>query len=267
MSEPVLAVSGLDVSFVQYAKGLRTRTVPGISGLDLDVAEGEILAVLGASGSGKTLLAQAILGILPHNARTGGEILFRGSRLTPARRGRVLGREISYIPQLVTSLDPLMPVGAQVRIGLDPAIAERERRRLFARYDLQHHVARHYPHQLSGGMLRRVLFATSVRDTVRLIIADEPTPGLHTEAVEEVLRHLRELAASGVAVLLITHDIRSAVSVARRVAVMNQGRLVTLETADAFTGDGADLRHPFARDLWRALPQNQFSPGGTEWHS
>ncbi|WP_062436856.1 ATP-binding cassette domain-containing protein [Herbidospora daliensis] len=264
MSEPILSISGLDVSFVQYARGLRTRTVTGITGLDLEVAEGEILAVLGASGSGKTLLAQAILGILPHNARTGGDIVFRGSRLSPARRERLLGREISYIPQSVTSLDPLMPVGAQVRIGLDPAVAEHERRRLFARYDLPDQVAGLHPHQLSGGMLRRVLFATGVRDTVRLLIADEPTPGLHAEAVAEVLGHLRELAAEGVAVLLITHDINAAVSVARRVAVMNQGHLVTVEAADAFTGDGERLRHPFARDLWRALPQNRFSPGGTE---
>ncbi|GAA3446368.1 ATP-binding cassette domain-containing protein [Planomonospora venezuelensis] len=266
MNTPILTVSELDVSFTQYASGLRTRTLTGIAGLNIEVREGEILAVIGASGSGKTLLAQAILGILPRNADVTGEIRFRGERLTAARRRRTLGREISYIPQSVTNLDPLMPVGEQVRIGLDPKTAHQEQSRLFARYGLASEAARLYPFELSGGMLRRVLFATSVRDTVRLIIADEPTPGLHAEAVEEVLRHLRELAADGVAVLLITHDIVSAVSVAERVAVMNGGRLITVEPAAAFTGDGDGLGHPFARDLWRALPQNRFSIGGVEWH-
>ncbi|MBG0822520.1 ABC transporter ATP-binding protein [Planomonospora sp. ID91781] len=265
MNTPILTVSDLGVGFIRYAGGLRTRTVPGITGLDLEVREGEILAVLGASGSGKTLLAQAILGILPHNAHVTGEIRYRGERLTAARRRRTLGREISYIPQSVTNLDPLMPVGGQVRIGLDPKTAEQEQRRLFARYGLADEAARLYPFELSGGMLRRVLFATGVRDTVRLVIADEPTPGLHSEAVAEVLRHLRELAADGVAVLLITHDILSAVTVAERVAVMNGGRLVTVESASAFTGEGDGLGHPFARELWRALPQNRFSAGGVEW--
>ncbi|MBB2915389.1 peptide/nickel transport system ATP-binding protein [Streptosporangium becharense] len=266
MSTPILTVSELNVSFIQYASRLRTRTVTGVADLDLEVREGEVLAVIGASGSGKTLLAQAILGILPRNADVTGEIRFRGERLTAARRRRTLGREISYIPQSVMNLDPLMPVGKQVRIGLDPKTARQEQRRLFARYDLASEVAGLYPFELSGGMLRRVLFATSVRDTVRLLIADEPTPGLHAEAVEEVLRHLRELAAAGVAVLLITHDILSAVSVAERVAVMNGGRLVTVESASAFTGEGDRLSHPFARDLWRALPQNRFSVGGVDWH-
>jgi peptide/nickel transport system ATP-binding protein len=266
MNTPILTISDLNVSFIQYASRLRTRTVTGIAGLDLEAREGEILAVIGASGSGKTLLAQAILGILPRNAHVTGGIRFRGERLTAAKRRRTLGREISYIPQSVTNLDPLMPVGKQVRIGLDPKTAQQEQRRLFARYGLSRETAGLYPFELSGGMLRRVLFATSVRNTVRLLIADEPTPGMHAEAVEEVLRHLRELAADGVAVLLITHDILSAVTVAERVAVMNRGRLVTVESASSFTGEGDGLGHPFARELWRALPQNQFSVGGVEWH-
>ncbi|MGI5286463.1 ATP-binding cassette domain-containing protein [Nonomuraea polychroma] len=265
MSTPILRVSDLNVSFTQYARRLHTRTVTGIAGVDLEVREGEVLAVIGASGSGKTLLAQAILGILPHNADVTGEIRFRGELLTAARRQRTLGREISYIPQSVMNLDPLMAVGKQVRIGLDPKTAHQDQRRLFDRYGLASEAAGLYPFELSGGMLRRVLFATSVRDTVRLLIADEPTPGLHAEAVEEVLRHLRELAEDGVAVLLITHDIVSAVAVAERVAVMNGGHLITVEPASAFTGEGDRLSHPFARDLWRALPQNQFSVGGAEW--
>ncbi|RAY12293.1 ABC transporter ATP-binding protein [Actinomadura craniellae] len=267
MTPPLLSLDDLSVGFTRYTGVARTRTVTGVTSLSLDIAPGEILAVIGASGSGKTLLAQAILGILPANATVSGRITFDGTPLDERRLRKLRGREISYIPQSVNNLDPLMTVGKQVRIGLDPPTAREWQRALFSRYGLADDVARRYPFQLSGGMLRRVLFATSVRDTVRLVIADEPTPGLHADAVAEVLRHLRELAEGGASVLLITHDIFAATAIARRVAVMHEGALRTVEAASAFTGDGDDLEHPFARALWRALPQNQFSPGSEPWRS
>lgn len=261
MTPSLLSLEDLSVGFTRYSGAARVRTVTGVTSLSLDIAPGEILAVIGASGSGKTLLAQAVLGILPANATVSGRILFDGKPLDERRLRTLRGREISYIPQSVNNLDPLMTVGRQVRIGLDPRTARDRQRALFARYGLADEVGGRYPFQLSGGMLRRVLFATSVRDTVRLVIADEPTPGLHADAVAEVLRHLRELSESGASVLLITHDIFAALAVARRVAVMHAGELLTVEEASAFTGDGDGLKHPFARALWRALPQNQFSPG------
>lgn len=260
----LLSLDELSVSF-QRSVGLSgSRTVTGIRDVTLDVGHGEILSVVGASGSGKTLIAQAVLGVLPGNASVGGEIRFDGGRLDSRRLARLRGSEISYIPQSVSNLDPMMTVGRQVRIGRDPRTALSEQRELFERYGLAEEVAARYPFQLSGGMLRRVLFATSIRDSVRLVIADEPTPGLHQEAVDEVLRQLRELAAGGCAVLLITHDIIAALAVSERVAVMDSGRLLSIESSADFRGDGAELRHPFSRGLWRALPQNQFSPEGSD---
>ncbi len=263
----LLSLEDLSIGFTRYTGLTRSRTVSGVTSLDLDIAPGEILAVIGASGSGKSLLAQAILGVLPANAAVSGRILFDGAPLDERRLRTLRGREISYIPQSVAALDPLMTVGGQVRIGLDPRTARDRQRALFSRYGLAEDAARRYPFQLSGGMARRVLFATSVRDGVRLVVADEPTPGLHADAVAEVLRHLRELSEGGASVLLITHDIFAAIAVARRVAVMHAGELLTVEDSSAFTGDGGELRHPFARTLWRALPQNDFSPEGRPWHS
>jgi peptide/nickel transport system ATP-binding protein len=264
MNTALLDITALSVSFTQYAGAFRTRTVHVVEDLNLDIGPGEIVAVIGASGSGKTLLAHAVLGILPANATVTGTIRYRGKELTRSDLRRILGREISFIPQSVTYLDPLMPVGKQVRIGLEPASAGQVQRRLFRRYGLDEQVGKQYPFQLSGGMLRRVLFATSVREGVRLVIADEPTPGLHPEAMEEILLHLREIAEEGAGVMLITHDIISAAKIAHRVAVMRSGRLVTVEEAAAFTDAGDRLKHDYARQLWRALPQNDFWQEGEE---
>ncbi|MGB3375971.1 MAG: ATP-binding cassette domain-containing protein [Microbacterium sp.] len=256
---PLLNLRGVSVTFTRPDGISRVRALPGVADLDLDLPAGEILSIVGASGSGKSMLAEAVLGLLPRNATLTGEVRYRGEPLDQDRLERLRGAKISYIPQSVRNLDPLMTVGAQVRIGLDSATAGEQQQALFARYGLSPDVARQYPFQLSGGMLRRVLFATSIRDGVELVVADEPTPGLHEGAVDEILGHLQEIAAAGASVLLITHDIFAALRVSQQVAVMQQGRLVTTESAAAFHGGGEELQHPFARELWRALPQNAFA--------
>lgn len=263
MTEPLLSLTDLTVGFTQYTGplGLRARTAPAVEDVALSVASGEILAVIGASGSGKSLLAHAVVGILPAAATVSGRIEYAGEPLTPGRLQRLRGREISFIPQSVNYLDPLMPVGRQVRLTLPRERAARIQRDLFTRYQLDEAVSRQYPHELSGGMLRRVLFATSVTETMRLLIADEPTPGLHPAALQEVLSHLRSLADGGAGVLLITHDLVSAAAIADRVAVMRSGRVVTVESAASFTGSGEAIRHEYARRLWRALPQHDFWKG------
>ena len=115
-----------------------------------------------------------------------------------------------------------------------------------------------YPFQLSGGMLRRILFATSVRTGIKLIIADEPTPGIHPEALEAVLQQLRRFADEGIAVMLITHDIMSAVKIADYVTIFNEGENIETAPITAFSGNGAALTTDYAKRLWRALPQHDF---------
>lgn len=256
---PLLEVKDLSVSFTQYTNGFSRRVLRPLEAVNLRVARGKVTAILGASGSGKSLLAHAILGILPENAQMTGYIHYDGAPLDAAARTHMLGKEVSFIPQSVNYLDPLVKVGAQVRIGLKKGREHHDQEALFQRYGLEQRAGALYPFQLSGGMLRRVLFASSVRETVRLVIADEPTPGIHHDALQEVLGHLSEMAARGVAIIMITHDIMAARQVADDVVIMRDGQMIDTEKAAHFEGDGALLNHPYSRALWRALPENDFA--------
>ncbi|MEL7567054.1 MAG: ABC transporter ATP-binding protein [Dehalobacterium sp.] len=257
---PVLEVNDLSVSFLQYQTGLRQRMLKVISDLNVSIYEGEIMAVVGSSGSGKSLLDHAILGILPKNAFVSGSLLYQGQLLSPERQKELRGREIALIPQSVNYLDPLMRVGAQVRMAVRSGNPAEEQRKAFRRYSLDQKAESLFPFQLSGGMARRVLVSTAVVSSAKLIIADEPTPGLHPEVVTEALNHLRRLADEGCAVMLITHDIGTALAVADKIAVFYAGTTVEVSLAADFKGRGEALRHPYTKALWRALPQNEFIP-------
>lgn len=257
---PLLEVRDLSVSFTQYVGGLRQRSLKVITGLDITVAKGEILAVVGSSGSGKSLLAHAILGILPRNAVVEGTMLYGGRPLTAKGQAALRGREIALIPQSVSYLDPLMRVGTQVRTAVQNGDKKAAQRAVFGRYCLDTCAEDLYPFQLSGGMARRILVSTAVVSGATLVIADEPTPGLHPAVVKETLGHLRQLADDGCAVMLITHDITAALDVADRIAVFYAGSTVESAPISDFAGTGEALRHPYSKALWKALPQNEFEP-------
>jgi peptide/nickel transport system ATP-binding protein len=249
----MLEVKNLSLSFRMYGGAFNRRDLQVISNLNITVRAGEILAVAGSSGSGKSLLAHAILGILPKNAILGGEMNWNGEPLTAARQRKLRGREIALVPQSVTYLDPLMRVGRQISKD-NAAVAE-----LFDRYHLKSEVARQFPHELSGGMTRRVMISAALAGNPKLVIADEPTPGLSLHLAEHAMKHCREIADGGAAVLLITHDIDLAIRFSDRIAVFYAG--TTVETANASDfGDEKLLRHPYSRALRRAMPQNEFAP-------
>lgn len=257
----MLTISDLSIHFRRRNRDTGPRHLQAIRHLDLDVRAGEIMAVVGESGSGKSLLAHALLGILPSNAQVEGRMIFKNSALTPERQQHIRGKNIALIPQSVTYLNPFRRVGRQVEraaalAGLRPDQAASARDQAFARYALGPDAAARYPHQISGGMARRVLTATATTGDAELLVADEPTTGLDQNAIRESLAHLRQLADSGKAVLLITHDITAALSIADRVAVFLHG--TTVEIANAADFENATLRHPYTRALWRALPQNDF---------
>ena len=256
--EPLLQVKCLSISFSQYTRGTRRASLPVIRDLTFSMESGQVTAVVGSSGSGKSLLAHGILGILPYNSTMEGEILYRGEPLTPRRLEAVRGREIALVPQGVTYLDPLMEVGPQIRRGRRDGAARAESRAVLARYGLGPEVEGRYPFELSGGMARRVLIAAAVAERPKLVIADEPTPGLDAQAAERILGHLRELAREGAGVLLITHDLELALTVAQRVLVLYGGEVV--EEADAADFPAGRTRHPYTGALWRAMPRNGFHP-------
>ncbi len=264
--DSLLEIHDLSISFCVYSHGLKQTDLQVISDLYLTVYPGEIIAVAGSSGSGKSLLASAVLGILPGNAAVQGHLHYKGRELTPERQERLRGSEIVLIPQSTAYLDPLMKVGAQVDghiraiTSADHSIREYKRRRIFERLGLPRKTEQLYPFQLSGGMARRVLVSTALMTDAQLVIADEPTPGMSLEQAVEAMRLFREMADEGKAVILITHDIDLAFETADRVAVFYAGTTVETAPASDFKNGPDFLRHPYSKALWHALPQNGFQP-------
>lgn len=260
VSKPILSVQDLSVSFRMYDAGLEQCDLKVISNLSIEVKPGEILAIAGSSGSGKSLLAHAVMGLLPTNATTTGHMTFEGEALTQERKKRLRGKEIALVPQSVAYLDPLMKVISQVSTGKEGADFFKKQKEVFRRFHLEEKVEQYYPFQLSGGMARRVLVSTAVLSDAKLIIADEPTPGLDLEMAMEALACFRELAEEGKAIILITHDIDLAFHIADRIAVFYAGTTVELADAKDFQTGMEALRHPYSKALWNALPQNAFVP-------
>ena len=257
--ETLLEIHDLSVSFRMYDGALEQKELQVISDLHLTVRPGEIVAVAGSSGSGKSLLASAILGILPANATVRGHLHYKGRELTKELQTQLRGSEIALVPQSVAYLDPLMKVGKQADGHKKPRPTER-RRSLFRRFSLPEKTENLYPFQLSGGMARRVLVSTALITEAELVIADEPTPGMSLDQALEALQMFREMADAGKAVILITHDIDLAFEFADRVAVFYAGTTVeSAPAADSRNGPDA-LRHPYSKALWHALPQNSFRP-------
>ncbi|NLW78262.1 MAG: ABC transporter ATP-binding protein [Ruminococcaceae bacterium] len=265
---PLLEVDGLWVRFGRTRGRFAQGQLEAIRDLSLTVRAGEIVAVVGASGAGKSLLAQAVMGLLPTGATMGGALRYKGQPLTPKRQRQLRGREMALVPQAITWLDPLMRVGPQVRGGDNrPQQAERQRA-VFARLGLAPQTERLYPFQLSGGMARRVLLSTAVIGTAQLLIADEPTPGMAPGQAAEALGILRQLAHDGRGVLLITHDLELAVRFAGSIVVFYAGTTVEEALAADFAAGPAALRHPYSQALWRALPQNGFeATAGSQPHA
>jgi peptide/nickel transport system ATP-binding protein len=261
----LLSVQDLSVTFRRVEPGGQVARIPVLRHASLDLGQGEIVAVVGSSGAGKSILAHAILGVLPGNAQVHGRILFRGQELTPDRLAAIRGREIALVPQSISFLDPLVKAKHAVQLAARRAGLDKEQARLaqtdaFARLGLSPDAGDRYPFELSGGMSRRVLLAMATVGNPSLLVADEPTPGLHEEAVRESLARLRSLADAGKGVLLISHDIVSCLTIADRVAVFLDGEVVEIVSAAAFSQNGTRLSHPYSRTLWNALPQSAFTP-------
>ena len=245
--ETVLKIEHMNIVFTQYDRGMHQTELPVIRNLDVEVRRGEVVAVAGSSGSGKSLLAHGVMGVLPYNARMGGDIQYLGEKLTKERIEKLRGKEIVMVPQSISSLNPLMKIGPQIRKGKkDPASQEKLKA-----------IFRRYPFELSGGMNRRVLISTAVMEEPRLVIADEPTPGLDKKTAKRAMEHFRNLADMGAAVLVITHDLELALETVDRIAVFYGGTTIEEARAEDFQRE-ENLRHPYTKALWRAMPRHGF---------
>lgn len=250
------------------------RDVAAVSDASFDLAPGECLALVGESGCGKSVLASALLGLLPANAQTRGTArlaagapaldLLAADERTLARTVR--GRLVGLVPQSPAAhLTPVRTVRAQleetVRALTDTP--RRERRAVAeaaagrAAFPAGH--LDRFPHELSGGLAQRAATALALIGDAPLLLADEPTTGLDRELVDRTADELRRHADAGKALLLITHDLAAARRVADRVAVMYAGRIVETASAARFFGSPGP-RHPYARGLLDALPEREFTP-------
>jgi oligopeptide/dipeptide ABC transporter ATP-binding protein len=259
MTESLLSIRGLSV-------GLRRRreTVELIRGVDLDVAPGEKLGIVGESGSGKTLTMLSVLQLLPAQLRIlGGEVDFGGEdllRVDAERLRQVRGGEVAMVYQdQMSSLNPLLRIGAQIEETLHAHGVHGDRAAARAREVLGHvglpdpeRVESSYPHELSGGMLQRVMIAMSLSTSPRALIADEPTTALDVTIQQQILELVERLhAETGMAVVWVTHDLGVVARLVERVAVMYAGRIVELaSTRDIFTRPS----HPYTAALLASLP-------------
>ncbi|MTD12368.1 ATP-binding cassette domain-containing protein [Nakamurella sp. YIM 132087] len=257
---PTLQIQDLEIT---AATGSGTTTL--VEGFTLSVAPGEIVGLIGESGSGKTTIARSIIGLLDKNVSvSGGSIGLNGTTIRNADENHthgLRGRSIGMVFQNATgSLDPLMRIGTQllevVRV-VQPALKKRAADELvrttladmgFA--DVQR-VMRSYPHQLSGGMNQRVAIALAVVNRPALIIADEATSALDVTTQAGVVKVLQGLAATGISLVFVTHDLLLASEICDRIAVLEKGRLVELDNAVDLV---AHPREPYTKALLDAIP-------------
>lgn len=262
LTDPVLSVRGLSVEFTT-----RDGVVPAAQDVSFDVAAGSTLAILGESGSGKSVTAQTVMNLIetPPGRVTAGQILFEGEDLLTmdaAHRRAVSAEGIAMVFQdSLSALNPVYTVGSQiaellrVRRGLtrkrawDGAVELMARVRIPAAAER----AKDYPHQFSGGMRQRIMIALAIALEPKVLIADEPTTALDVTVQAQIMELLVQLQReTGMALILITHDLGVVAEVADRIAVMYAGRIIERGSIFELFENAA---HPYTRGLLRSMPR------------
>ena len=260
--QPLLSVQDLRVRFAT-----EEGPVFAVNGVSFDLAAGEIIALVGESGCGKSVTAMAVPGLLAPTATVTGRILLEGRdllELDPKELRAVRGKDISFVFQEpMTSLNPAFTVGKQIREvlqrheGLSKKAAQARAVELLqlVRIPAPERRVDEYPHQLSGGMRQRVMIAIAVACGPKVLVADEPTTALDVTIQAGVLDILRDLRDElGTAIVLITHDLGVVADLADRVVVMYAGRPVEqAEVHELF----AHPQHPYTNGLLGAVPHRE----------
>ncbi|WP_294923747.1 ABC transporter ATP-binding protein [uncultured Paracoccus sp.] len=260
--EPILDVADLRIAFRSAGK-----SIPAVRGLSFNLRRGEILALVGESGCGKSATAQAVMRLLPEPPAeiAGTHALFEGRdllRLSEAEMRNIRGNRISMIFQdPLSTLNPVMKVGDQIAevfvrhkgMGWDAARKEAVRMLDLVRIPEAARRASDYPHLFSGGMRQRVAIATAIAARPSVLIADEPTTALDVTIQAQILELIRSLQREEeMAVLFITHDMGVVAEIADRMVVMNGGQAVESGTTEAIF---ADPREAYTRTLISAVPR------------
>lgn len=234
-----------------------------VTDASFSVPEGKRTIVIGETGSGKSVLLLAILGLLPRSAQLSGSICFDGrelTKLTQRQMNAVRGAQISYIPQgSGNGLNPLYTVGHQIdetirKHNRVPArTARRRTEALLERFGIEEPARRatDYPFAFSGGMRQRALIAMGISANARLVLADEPTKGLDHRRIRTVIDAFHRL--DGRTLLCVTHDLRLAKALADQVVVMYASQQIESGPGEAFFSEPL---HPYSRAMLDALPEN-----------
>lgn len=266
-------------------RGLRTSfgNTEVLHGVDLEIRRGEVLTLIGESGSGKSVLARSILGLAGKNARTTGVIEFNGTNLldlTDAEMHKMRGADIGIIVQdAMAALNPMRTIGYQLCETIvyrhpdyrdnphnkTTLMASEEVKKLAVDYLKRVGITapsermRSYAHQLSGGMRQRVMIALALIGAPKLLIADEPTTALDVVVQREILKELREIVKSeSMSMLLVTHDLHLARDVADRVSVMYAGYILETGPVPRVLPNPA---HPYTEGLLDAMPDMESEKG------
>jgi oligopeptide/dipeptide ABC transporter ATP-binding protein len=264
--EEILRIEDLSVEF-----GSGSARTHAVRGLDLELRAGEILGVAGESGSGKTTVALATIGLLPHGSLVRGSIAYRGSELLGLRERELRayrGSRVSMIFQETgTALNPVMRIGDQLMLAarshLGGTRSEIRQTVLSALADVRltdvDRVMSSYPHEMSGGMCQRIIIAMALSCGARVLLADEPTTALDVSVQEEILQLIRTLVDERqLGVILISHDLAVLAEVCDRLLVMYQGEVVE-------AGPAVDVlracAHPYTGALLACLPSLYGSDG------
>lgn len=251
-SEALLSVRDLRIGFGGVRRAPRAEAVRGIS---FDVRAGEVLALVGESGAGKSLTARALLGMVPRGATVGGRVLLAGAPVTAAD----WGRRIALVPQdALSALSPVHPIGDQLAAavrsvrGLSRKDARVRAGAALERVGIPAARSGAYPHEFSGGMRQRAVIAMAMINEPDVVVADEPTTALDPEVQEQVLAVLAEQReATGASLVLVTHDLPVVREHADRMAVMYAGRLAEYGPVDLVLGRP---RAPYTAGLLASVP-------------
>ena len=258
----LLEVEDLRVSFA--VSGREVRAVAGVS---YTVEPGRTLAIIGESGSGKTVGCRAIMGLLPFNTAVSGSARLRGSELiglTDAQLRKHRGQDMAMVFQdPARSLNPTMRVGVQIteairthrKVDRGEARAQAVELLRLVRIPAPERRFHEYPHQLSGGMRQRVMIAIALACRPKLLIADEATTALDVTTQAQIMELLLELQAElGMALIMISHDLGLAASYADEVIVMYAGKIVEQAQAKRLFGAGGSVKMRYTRALLDAIP-------------
>jgi peptide/nickel transport system ATP-binding protein len=263
LDAPLLSVEGLQLSVRQ-----NESLIPIVRNVSFSIAQGECFALIGESGSGKTMIARALMRLLPSALlKIEGKIVFEGDDIASASASRMRslrGLRIAMIFQEpMSSLNPLMTIGKQIdeAIVTHQDLPTRERARLAAgllsdvRFKDPEQLMRMYPHQLSGGMRQRVMIAMAVSNRPALLIADEPTTALDVSIQAEVMDILARLRLKyKISVLLISHDLSLVAQYADRVGVLYGGDMMEVTTTAEIV---RSPRHPYSAALMSCIPRRR----------